>query len=285
MKKKLYVIAISIALIMSLLVVNVNAADPKFSTSMKASSTNVEKDKEFTITVKVSNLNVGNKGINRLTGYLTFDDKVFEDISEDSIEGLNDCKVTYSADKGKLEITNAKYINKDSEICEITFKTKSNTTASKGTIELKDIVASDSESEFPSDPVSLEIGIGSKSGSNNNSSNNTNTIRISGGNNTNRNNTTNNTNRNTENEDSGSTQIIANTNRNANTNANNTNIANTNRNNNVNTNNSNTNIDANQTNEEEMPDTGIDDTIVKAILLVGLVGVLGYIKLKSLDKK
>ena len=34
-----------------------------------------------------------------------------------------------------------------------------------------------------------------------------------------------------------------------------------------------------------MPDTGIDDTIVKAIILVSLVGAIGYIKMKSLEQK
>lgn len=287
MKKKLYVIAIIIALVMSLLVVNVEAANQSFSTSMKASSTNVDKGKEFTINVSVSNLNVGDKGINSLSGYLTFDDKVFEAVSSDSIEGLNGCSVTYSEDSGKLLVTKVGFINKDSDICQITLKTKSNTTATKGTVELKDIVASNSESEITADTVSLEIGIGESKNSNGNS------IKISSGNNTNNSNNntnrnTNNSNRNsnntnknsnTENENSGSSQIVANTNRNSYNNANNTNI-NTNRNNN----NNNSNNNANETNDEEMPDTGLDDTIVKAILLVGLVGVLGYIKLKSLDK-
>lgn len=276
MKKRLYVIAIIITLVLSTLMVKVQAADLSYTASMKANSDSVEKGKEFIVTLSVSNIKAGDKGINSLSGYLEFDTKVFEEITAENIDGSNDWNVTYSEDTGKITLLKTSFVKETQEVCKITLKTKSSTTSTKGTIEFKDIVASNSESEIATDDISLEVGIGAASNSNSN-----NTIKITS------NNTNKNTNTNTNTNSNTNKNISANTNKNTNSNnSSNSIVANTNKNN---TNKNNTNVNnaniANETNEEEMPDTGLDDTIVKAIILVGLVGAIGYIKMKSLDKK
>lgn len=273
MKKRLYVIAIIIALLLSTLMVTVQAADLNCTVSMKSISEKVEKGKEFTVTIDVSDINAGKKGINSIKGTLEFDDKVFEEITADSIEGSNDWNATYSKDSGKVTLLKTSFVKEDEEVCQINLKVKAKTTTTKGTIEFKDIVASNSESEVPAEDVSIDVEIGVEIGveeDNNNKNENknkNNTITITSNKNINKNN--------------------ANTNKNLNTNKN----TNTNKNldsNNKATNNVNKNINnSNVTNQttEEMPDTGIDDTIVKAIILVALVGAVGYIKMKSLEQR
>lgn len=261
MKKRLYVITIIITMIMSMLAVNVNAADEKSLTvSMEPSEKTVEKGKEFTVDISVSNIKAGDNGINSLSGYIEFDEKVFEDLASDSFEGLNDWTVKYSEDTGKITLLKTKFVKEDEKICQVTLKTKSSTTSENGVIELTDLQASNSADEISADDISLKIAIGEEKEKNDN------TIKISSGNTSKKT-----SNQNTNNS---ATQIIAGNTKN-NTNSN----TNTNKNTNKN--------DANKTvtNKDEMPDTGIDDTVVQAILLVVLVAGLGYIRFKSTDKK
>lgn len=268
MKRRLYVIAIIIALLLSTLTVTVQAADLSCTITMKTISEKVEKGKEFTVTISVSDINAGKKGINSIKGTLEFDDKVFEEITADSIEGSNDWNATYSEDSGKITLLKTSFVNEEEEVCQINLKVKSKATATKGTIEFKDIEASNSESSVPAEDVSLEVEIEAEEENDSKNQNKNNTITITSNKNTNKNNTnTNNTN----------TNKTLNTNKNTNNNNKLTNNTNTNKN--VN--------NSNVTNEttEEMPDTGIDDTIVKAMILVALVGAVGYIKMKSLEQK
>lgn len=274
--KKLYVIAIIMTLLLSVLALNVNAADLSFTTSLKPSSTTVEKGKEFTVNINVSNLKVGDNGINTLEGYLEVDKDVFEEVSEDSFEGLDNWGVKFTPDTGKVILTSTKFLKESKDICQITLKTQSNATAKQGAIEFTDIKASNSVDEITAQDVSLEIKVGSGSSSssnsirintsNTNTDTNTNTTNTNSNTNSIRTNTLNSTN---SNNSSNSTNSLSNLNTTSN---------NTNRNSNVNTN-------TNESKEEEMPNTGIDDSIVKAILLVALVGALGYIKFRSLDNK
>lgn len=288
MKRKVCAIVASIVLVLGLLCESVYAADLSFTASLDTKTKTVEKGKEFTVTLSVSNLNVGTKGINALSGYLTYDDKAFEAVSQDNIEGQNDWSCTYSKDSGKLVFTNPKFVKDETEVAKITLKAKSDISKeTKASIGVKTITASNSDSEITADDISVSVTVTGEeaeegnaiviSSNSNSNKNNSNTNIISISSNSNKNNT--NTNSNNTNTDENET----------NTNSNNTNKNNTNTNNNSNnTNNSNknnSNINKNESKEDEMPNTGIDDTIVKAMLAVALVSVFGYIKLKSLDRK
>ena len=278
MRKKLYVIAIIIAILVSTLMVTVQAAELSCKTTMKTLSEKVEKGKEVTVTISVSEINAGKKGINSIKGTLEYDDKVFEEITADSIEGSNEWNATYSKDSGKVTLLKTSFVKEDEEVCQINLKVKANATATKGTIEFKNIVASNSESEVSSEDISLDVEIDSadeENESKNENKNKNNTIAITTNKNTNKNNTNTNKESNTN----------TNTNKNSNTNSNtNKNVNNSNK---ISNNTNKTNNNANVTNQttEEMPDTGIDDTIVKAIILVVLVGAVGYMKMKSLEQK
>ena len=265
MKTKLYVVTIIIAVVASLFSV-VYAADSKFTASLKSSNSSVETGKEFTVTLTVQNIgeSIIEKGINSIEGKLKYDTEAFEAISEDSIEGVNDWAVDYDEDKESFKLTNLKFANKSQEVCKITFKTKSSTSATKGTIEISDLVAANSDKEIKADDISTSVNIGASS------IRNTNSIRIDN-NNTN---TDENTNTNNNTNTNENTRVIGNLNTNTNNN-------NTNNTNNTNSN----NVNKNETKEDKMPKTGIDDSIVKAIILVAFVGIFGYIKVKSLDKK
>ena len=102
MEKKVFKVLIMIILLV--IAVSTVAQAASFTATMTPSSTTVAPETEFTVTVKISNLDVGNNGINSLSGYLTYDDSVFETINESSIEGVNDWKPTFSSDNGRITL-------------------------------------------------------------------------------------------------------------------------------------------------------------------------------------
>jgi len=101
MKTKFYLVVLVMILILSLLTVNVSALS--FTASMTASSSRVTSATEVTVTVKVSNLDVGDNGINLFSAYLSYDTTVFESLTDSSVDGLNGWIAAYAPGTGTPE--------------------------------------------------------------------------------------------------------------------------------------------------------------------------------------
>ena len=260
MRKKFLKITIVAVLIIAMLNGIVNAFS--FTATMTPSSTNVDQSAEFTIEVKVSNLDVGEKGINTLEAVLDYDTDVFEEIIDSSIDGINTWKSSYNAETKKILMHTEEFVKAEEQVFQITFKAKSDVEdGTVGEIKLTNIVASNSESDITASDVSTSITIGNA---------NTNTTG---------NNTTNNT---------------GNTNRNTNRNAQViTPTVNSTRNNTVNNSVNNTNVNTyvpsyvNSSNSvnEEMPYTGIEDTLIYFIGAAIILSIVFYIKFEKVNKE
>ena len=268
-----------------LMVQIVNAAS--LTVTMKPSSSTVQEATEFTVKVSVSNLDVGDNGINSLTGKLTYDSDIFETISESNIEGLNKWNATYDESTGVIEVNKNTFVKTSQEVFQIVFKTKSDVADKNGAISFSDIVASNSEEEISASDISVSISIsegssaGSSSDSSNSSSGNSssnsssNTVNIvvnSSSNNTTSNNSSNSSSNNTSKNTSNNTSL-------SNTSSNDTNSTYSD-NKNVVSNSSYTNT----TSEDDMPKTGVSDTLV-SLMLVGItVALIFYIKIEKINK-
>lgn len=231
-----------------------------FTATMTPSSTSVPEATEFTVTIKVSNLDVGTNGINSLKGYLKYDTEVFETISESSIEALNSWTSKYDDSTGKIELTKNTFVKSSQEILQIAFKTKAGVTGKSGTISYSNIVASNSESDISASDISASITVGAAEAANTNPETTQNTITI-----------------------------------NSNTSVNNTSInvltANSIDNNTV-SNNTVSNITSSYVNtvtntnsEENMPNTGVDDTILKVVFVVIGIALVFYIKIEKINNE
>lgn len=260
MRKKFLKITIVAVLIIAMLNGIVNAFS--FTATMTPSSTNVDPSAEFTIEVKVSNLDVGEKGINTLEAVLDYDTDVFEEIIDSSIDGINTWKSSYNAETKKILMHTEEFVKAEEQVFQITFKAKSDVEdGTVGEIKLTNIVASNSESDITASDVSTSITIGNA---------NTNTT----GNNTTNN--TENTNRNTNRN----AQVITPT-------------VNSTRNNTVNNSVNNTNVNTyvpsyvNSSNSvnEEMPYTGIEDTLIYFIGAAIILSIVFYIKFEKVNKE
>lgn len=292
MERKIFKIAIIAMLLVCVCATLVSALS--FSVTMTPSKKVVPASTEFTVEIKVSNLDVGTNGINTLSGNLIYDDEVFETIGESSIEGRNGWSHSFNPENdGKITLTKMSFVKTDEEVFQVTFKTKAQEElkTTKGLIQFKGISASNSASEITASDVSVEITIGEEDSSNNGN------VNVTPNNTTNNNNNNNNNNnKNTTNTSGNSIGITpSNTNKNT-TNTNkvntNTNKANTNTNTNKATNtNKNTNkevspyVNSTNTTNEDIPYAGAEDYILYFIGAVVAIAIVFYIKFERINKE
>ncbi len=251
MKKRVFKIILIAMMLIFVYATVVSALS--FTATMTPSSTAVPESTEFTIEVKISNLDVGTNGVNSLSGYLKYDEEVFEPINDSSIDGLNSWKPDYGTDTGKITLTKQTFVKTEEKVFQIAFKTKSGVTGKSGEIKFTNIVASNSETTIAAADISTSITVG--------------------------------------NAGEGNTANVTNTPSNgsiialpvANNTANNTSNTNTNTNTNSNivspyTNNTNTAGD-------DIPYTGVEDTIMYLGGAILVLAIVFYIKFEIVNKE
>lgn len=235
MERKIIKIAILVVLLMLSITNIVNALG--LTATLTPSSTNVEADTEFIVTLKLTNMDIGtSQGFSSVEGTLSYDTSIFETIGQSSFNKLNNWNPTYDAESKKLKLTSSIATKTDTSVCQITFKTKSDIKqaagkATTGTIKFENITASSDVADAKVSSVSTTITIGSAENVNANVNANTNASQIS------------------VNSNENQVSYI----------------------NNVNT------------TEEDMPDTGSEDTAFVLLSAVVAIGIIFYVKYEKLN--
>lgn len=248
MKKKI----LKLTTIIMLLVITYAtiASALSLTVSMETNNTTVAESTEFTVTVKVSNLDVGDNGINSLTGTLKYNKDIFEEITDSSVEGLNGWSSTFEKDTGKIVSTKQSFVKSEESVFNITLKTKEKVTGKEGIVEFTDIKAQNSDTQIEAPNISVTIHVGTESGNTANTSNTGNSATIIPvSNNTAKNNTTNNTTNNTANNATKSY------------------------------------INAANVLDDNIPETGVKDTVSIAILAVIIVAIIVFIRIERINKE
>ena len=257
MKKKLNrFLKITIMIIAVVLAYSTVVSAYSFTPTMTPSATTVQEATEFTVTVKITNLDLGPNGINAFSAKLDYDTNVFEPVTASGVEGLSGWAATYEPDKKTIALSKLQYAKTEENIFQITLKTKSGVT---GTIKLTEVTAADQSTLTNAQDVSTSIAVGSAT-TNTPSSSTNNVPSISAVTNSKNNNTTNN-------------NIVNNTANKVNNVANNTNKVN--------------NI-ANKVgtaSKDDIPYTGVEDDIIKAIFVVMAIALIFYIKFEKINKE
>lgn len=267
MRKRILHIIIIFCLVTILLIDVVNAFS--LSVFMTPSTTSVETSSEVVIKVKISNLDVGDNGINTFSGNLGIDTDVFEQLSAESVTGLNNWTASYSPDNGRVTLFKTTFVNSDEELFQIKLKTKSNVTKSSGTVSLKNIIVSNGNDEISATEVSTSISIGSGVSiiTNNTAQNQVNSV------------TSNITNNSSTNSSGILISNNSNTSNYSNTNNNNLSV---NKNNNTNTNALNNN--ATEMTNNSVPYTGTRENIRIALIVLLIIAGYIYIKFEKINK-
>ncbi len=260
MKKKL--LKIIVMAIMLVLVYSTLVSASSFTPTMTPSQTTVPESTELTVTVKITNLDVGTSGINSFSAKLDYDTAVFETLNASSVDGLSGWSATYDPATKAIVLTKLQFVNTEEELFQITLKTKAGVTGKTGTIKLTEVVGADPTTKIEAQDVSTSIAVGTVANNtvNNTTNNTTNTPKINATTNKTSNNTVNNTINNTVNNTSNNTANKTN------------NLTNKNTSNNV-------------VSESDIPYTGAEDTIIKAIFVVMAVAFIFYIKFEKINNE
>ena len=104
MEKKVFKVLIMITVLVIAVSTVVQAAS--FTVTMTPSSTTVAPETEFTVTIKIANLDVGSNGINSLSGFLTYDTN---GLNITKLKGADEYDIT--EDSAKLEELFEKYMD------------------------------------------------------------------------------------------------------------------------------------------------------------------------------
>lgn len=244
MKKKILKLTTIIMLLVVTYATIVSALS--LTVSMETTSTTITEATEFTVTVKVSNLDVGENGINSLTGTLKYNKDVFEEITDSSVEGLNGWNSSYEKDSGKITSTKQSFVKSEESVFNITLKTKKDVTGKEGLIEFTDIKAQNSDSQIEAPNISVTINVGTESGNTANVANTQNSATILPvSNNTAKNNTTNNVVNNTAKSFINSANVL----------------------------------------NDDIPETGVKDTLAIAMFAVILVAIVVFIRIERINKE
>ena len=248
MRKKFLKIAIIITMLVVTFATVVNALS--LTVAMEVTNTTVPEKTEFTVKVKVANLDVGQNGINSINAVLKYDETIFEAVSESSIECMNGWESKYDNSTKKIQLTKQSFVKTEEDVFNLTLKTKEGVSGKEGLVELKEINALNSDSTITATDVSVTINVGQVSGNTANTSN------------------------------TGNTQnLLVLTNR-ANNTSNNTNTNNT-----VNNVVNNTNTNSSEPTNTSIPATGVEDGIVFLIFAAVILAIIVYVRIELINRQ
>lgn len=151
MKNKIKILAIMEIMILMIisLITTVTASSETFNVTITANKTELKPGEEITITVGVSDINMGENGINTLEGKIEYDKELFEEIKSSSIQSLNNWSTTYNDESSNLNgkflsVSLSAGIKENTQIFKVTLKAKQeikNTTDTQ--ISFKNITSND----------------------------------------------------------------------------------------------------------------------------------------------
>ena len=149
MKTKMITLLTILTMVISMMGTSVYAADNSFKASVTPSTTTLKPGEEVTITVKVSDINMGENGINTLEGKIKYDTNVFESVKASDVQSFNNWSTTYNDETSSL---NGKFLavnlsagtKDDTQILSVKFKVKADIKETTTTqIDFEDITSND----------------------------------------------------------------------------------------------------------------------------------------------
>ena len=128
----------------------VNAESGKsFKAEVTPTSNTIKPGEEITISLKISDINMGDNGINALEGTIKYDKEIFEEITSSNIQSFNNWTTTYNDESstlnGKfLSVNLSSGVKENTQIFSLKFKAKQSISKTTNTqIEFQDITSND----------------------------------------------------------------------------------------------------------------------------------------------
>lgn len=130
MKKKICITLMLVIILVAMCASYVKAQTHTFKANASTDVENLKPGEEVTVTLSVSDIDMGENGINVIEGTLSYDKNVFEPVSQSNIKTLENWATTYNDENtsynGKfISVNLSEGIQKNSNILSIKFKVKS----------------------------------------------------------------------------------------------------------------------------------------------------------------
>ena len=147
--KELIIIGMMIIITMALVTVSNGASTSTFKASLTASTATLKPGEEVTVTVSVSDINMGTNGINTLEGKIKYDTNIFEEVKSSSRQSLNNWTTTYNDESSTLNgkflaVNLSNGVKENTQIFSVKFKVKSDISETTETqIDFENITSND----------------------------------------------------------------------------------------------------------------------------------------------
>ncbi|MGN1297250.1 MAG: cohesin domain-containing protein [Clostridia bacterium] len=171
MKSKKIAIAIIMIMFIAFMtkMMEVEAADYTFNLTVNPLETSAKAGDTVTVDLGIADIDQSSDGINAIQGDLAYDDSVFESVEivatgENWTAKLN--QISDSDLKGRFVISNMNSVKNAGVIAQLKIRIKSNVSASKGYVYLKNIFSSYGTTDTPKTNKTITVNIASTSNGN-----------------------------------------------------------------------------------------------------------------------
>ena len=149
MKRKVGITVVLATILTIMCAGYVTAQTHTFKANASANVDVLKPGEEVTVTLNVSNIDMGENGINVIEGTLSYDKNVFEEISKSDIKTLENWATTYNDEdtpsNGKfISVNLSEGVQKNTNILSVKFKVKSDVTENTKTqIKFEEVTSND----------------------------------------------------------------------------------------------------------------------------------------------
>ena len=166
MKRKICLIVNFLVIAIFMLVTGVNAeSGHTFKATVTPTESSIKPGGEVTISVNVSDINMGTNGINTVEGKIEYDKTIFEEVKSSSIQSFSNWTTTYNDESstlnGKfLSVNLSSGVNENTKIFSVTFKAKKDISKTTSTqIKFNEITSNDGTDLISAGSKSVNITI------------------------------------------------------------------------------------------------------------------------------
>ena len=181
MKRKIFLMVSILTITISMLITGVNAeSGHAFKATVAPTTSTIKPGEEVTISVNISDINMGTNGINTVEGKIEYDKTIFEEVKSSNVQSFSNWTTTYNDESSTL---NGKFLSvnlsagvKESvKIFSITFKAKQDITKTTSTqIKFNEITSNDGTDLISAGSKSVNITVNVDNGTVENPTDNSN---------------------------------------------------------------------------------------------------------------
>lgn len=137
-----------------------------FGVKITPSSTQIKRGETVTLVVSVNNLDLNGGGLTGLVATIDYDTNVFNTITKDSFEPLNDWdKITFNPNNNKLLTAKDSFVKAESDVFKVNLTVKPNAKLGSTTVTFKNIQGTDNENDIDVANTSYSLQILEKTSS------------------------------------------------------------------------------------------------------------------------